>query len=68
MGFNYYRRPARADLDPPNDFITESMGDEYGQNGELAHWADGHTTMAFVDRQLDRADARQRGLFGYGSN
>ena len=68
MGLNFYPRPARADLDPPSDLITESLADDYGDNGEMQHWADTHTTMLYVDKQLDEVDVKIKGLFGYGNN
>ena len=68
MGLNFTRRPPRADLDDPNLFITEALGDEYGDNGETMHMADGHLSMEFVDKTLDRADVKLRGLFGYGNS
>lgn len=53
MGLNYVPRPPRQDLDPPNQFITSSLGQagypDFFQFGE-------HETMEFEKEILDKAE------------
>lgn len=67
MGLNYVRRPRHELLDPPNDFITASMGD--GGQAEYAHEWMADAVLEFEDRILDAVEQRIRKIdFGLGQD
>lgn len=58
MGLNYVRRVRRAELDPPNDFITVHIGTRdlaFGEHGE-------ELLIDFENKILDRVEEHYRTL------
>ena len=58
MGLNYVRRPRREELDPPNDFVTVSLGHydiRFSDHGE-------ELITDFENKILDRVEETYRNL------
>lgn len=55
MGLNFYPRPPRARLDPPNDFITGALGET---DINFAHEFLTDTVLEFEDDILRDVQAR----------
>ena len=58
MGLNYVPRPRREDLNPPNDFITVSLG--YEEQDYANH--DDHLILQFYKEVLDDVEAKYKNL------